>query len=378
MGLAKTSLGRGCCLPSKKQSRMSKLASFGFILTEILVLGTLLILSQVDDMVKVDKPFQIISIIIICVHVLIQTWELKIFLRPDPEEKFSLTIQGSHVRKTSRHRRTMYGVAYSEEVRVAYDRNPDGILVYFRKVISSSNTSPYCQPSSLPIRGWFTFFHCIIALTLLICVIGTFITFRDNYSYYYYNSYYHPLGRIPFLLPVLFLVSLILHTPVLLSSYYTADDCGFCIPIFNVGYTRWFKHMNAYTNMIQQNILVKNGQKLQQEGDQLEIAVRKNMQKIEGSDGVTYHNVGPQTAKRYQDQVVLLHLLLAQEHDKVCKNVFPEYNIENKGVSFTLTAKEIETLEMFAEKANERVDDANDNVHIDINEMNTTNNTETI
>ena len=102
------------------------------------------------------------------------------------------------------------------------------------------------------------------------------------------------------------------------------------------------------------------------------------MQKIEGSDGVSYHNVGPQTAKRYQDQVVLLHLLLAQEHDKVCKNVFPEYNIENKGVSFTLTAKEIETLEMFAEKAKERVDEANDNVHIDINEMNTTKNTESI
>ena len=73
-------------------------------------------------------------------------------------------------------------------------------------------------------------------------------------------------------------------------------------------------------------------------------------QEVVGADGVVYKDVGPMTAKRYQDQIVLLHLLLAQEHDQVAKQALPEYNLDGKGVPFTLTAQEIRLLNEFAEK----------------------------
>eukprot|EP00092_Neocalanus_flemingeri_P040814 GFUD01044432.1.p1 GENE.GFUD01044432.1~~GFUD01044432.1.p1 ORF type:complete len:360 (-),score=74.57 GFUD01044432.1:432-1511(-) len=333
MAYAKTSIGRGCCKVSKKQKRISKLASFCFVLTEILVLAAVLILPA-TDVVEIKKWPQMIIIIILSIHVLMQLWELKVFIKPDSGEKFSLTVQGSHERKKSRHQTSMYGVTVSDEVRVDYDRNSEGILVYFRKVTSSSKTGLYCQPFLLPFRGWFTFFHVIIALTLMTALILPV-----------YES-----GKRPLVLPILIFVSLILQIPVVASSYYKAEDCGFCCGFY--AYTRWFKHTNAYTEMIQQNIQAKHGQRLQQEGEQLELAIRRNTQQTEVND-VTYRNVGPQTAKRYEDQIVLLHLLLAQEHDQACKEVFPEHSIQNKGVSFILTAEEIEALNIHAEQAME-------------------------
>eukprot|EP00092_Neocalanus_flemingeri_P025210 GFUD01027341.1.p1 GENE.GFUD01027341.1~~GFUD01027341.1.p1 ORF type:complete len:348 (-),score=54.85 GFUD01027341.1:143-1186(-) len=320
MAYAKKSIGRGCCKVSKKQKRISKLASFSFVLTEILVLATVLILPA-TDVVEIDKWLQMVIIIILSIHVLMQLWELKVFVKPDSGEKFSLTLQGSHKRKKSRHRRTMYVGTVSDEVRVDYDRNSEGILVYFRKVTSSSKTGPY-QPFLLPFRGWFTFFHVLIALTLMICSIIIYV------NYYAINEYpYLPvseIGKHPLLL--LLFVSLILQITVVVCCFFMC--VGFA-------YTRWFKHTNAYTEMIQQNIQEKHGQHLQQEGD------------------VTYHDVGPQTAKRYEDQIVLLHLFMAQEHDLACKLVFPEHSIQNKGVSFILTAEELETLNMHAEQAME-------------------------
>eukprot|EP00092_Neocalanus_flemingeri_P108781 GFUD01139718.1.p1 GENE.GFUD01139718.1~~GFUD01139718.1.p1 ORF type:complete len:270 (+),score=42.82 GFUD01139718.1:73-882(+) len=258
MAYAKTSIGRGCCKVSKKQKRISKLASFCFVLTEILVLAAVLILPA-TDVVEIKKWPQMIIIIILSIHVLMQLWELKVFIKPDSGEKFSLTVQGSHERKKSRHQTSMYGVTVSNEVRVDYDRNAQGILVYFRKVTSSSKTGLYCQPFLLPFRGWFTFFHVIIALTLMIALIHPV----------------HESDKRPLVLPILIFVSLILQIPVVASSYYEAEDCGFCIPL-GYAYTRWFKHTNAYTEMIQQNIQEKHGQHLQQEGEQLELAIRRN------------------------------------------------------------------------------------------------------
>eukprot|EP00092_Neocalanus_flemingeri_P040819 GFUD01044437.1.p1 GENE.GFUD01044437.1~~GFUD01044437.1.p1 ORF type:complete len:376 (+),score=83.83 GFUD01044437.1:73-1200(+) len=349
MAYAKTSIGRGCCKVSKKQKRISKLASFCFVLTEILVLAAVLILPA-TDVVEIKKWPQMIIIIILSIHVLMQLWELKVFIKPDSGEKFSLTVQGSHERKKSRHQTSMYGVTVSNEVRVDYDRNAQGILVYFRKVTSSSKTGLYCQPFLLPFRGWFTFFHVIIALTLMICTIIIYSNY-DDYKDYTYLSV-SELGTQPLVLPLLLFVSLILQTTAVVSSYYQAEDCGFCLPLFCIGYTRWFKHTNAYTDMIQQNIQAKHGQRIQQEGEQLELAIRRNTQKTQVDD-VTYPDVGPQTAKRHKDQIVLLHLLLAQEHDQACKEVFPEHSIQNKGVSFILTAEEIETLNIHAEQAME-------------------------
>merc|ERR1711936_1377137 len=310
--------------------RMVKLESFGFCFAEILALTTILLLSHFG-LVEVEEWLVVILIVVLVLLTLIQLWELKVFLKPNLDEKFCLTIQGSHERKASRHRRTVYGVTVSDEVRVDYERNPDGILVFFRKVTSmNSKKGPCCQPFFLPFRGWFTFFHGTIAVALFIFFMN------NNISGANYPSSF------------LLLTTAILEMVVMMSTYFSAEDCGCCF--ITMSYTRWYKHTNAYTEMIQERIQTKHGQKLDQEGEQLETAVKINMMKRE-VEGVTYHDVGPQTAKRYQDQVVLLHLLLAQEHDQVCKQVFQEHNIENKGVSFTMTADEINTLEKFAKEA---------------------------
>ena len=265
----------------------------------------------------------------------------------------------------SRHKRSLYGVTVSDSVNIEYNRNADGILVYFRKVgTHGSTTGPFCQPFLLPLKGWFTFFHVLIALTLVICTLA-------HHSYSTFNGFEYlsgaKIGTHPALLSILLVVSSILQIPAVMASYYRAEDCGFAMP--GIGYTRWFKHTNAYTDMIQQKIQGKYGEKLLQEGDQLELAIRRNMQKT-NRNGVEYTDVGPATAKRYQDQLVLLHLLLAQEHDLVCKEVFPGHNIENKGVSFTLTAEEIDTLNTHAEQAMEAQerDVASGSVTVDIDE----------
>lgn len=345
MSRASVVVGRGCCSASKKQKRLSNLASFVCVLLEIILLVAMLVLGSEGD-VNMEGWLRVIIIIILSLHVLIQMWDLKSVLWPNLGEKFSLTIQGSHARKPSRRRTTMYGVTISEEVRIDFDRNADGMLVYFRKV-TSSNTGPYCQPFLLPLKGWFTFFHILIALALVICTIIVFSSYNEYKDYEYLSV--EELGTYPALLSILLLITSALQIPVIMAFYYRAEDCGFCLPIFWIGYTRWFKHTNTYTDLIQQNIQSKHGQRLVQEGDQLELAIRRNMQQM-SVNGVSVHNVGPQTAKRYEDQIVLLHLLLAQEHDLLCKQVFPEYNIENKGVSFTLTAEEIDTLNKYAQQ----------------------------
>jgi len=328
MGYANTSVGRGCFPLKKKQKRASKYVSFAFCFAEILALAAILILSHFD-LVEIEEWLVVILIVVLVLLTLIQLWELKVFLKPNLDEKFCLTIQGSHERKPSRRRRTMYGITVSDEVRVDYERNPEGILVFFKKVTSNNSTGIYCQPFLLPLRGWFTFFHGSIAVTL-------FIFFTYNISGSNYPSSF------------VLLTTTILEMVAMTCTYFSAEDCGCCF--LTMSYTRWYKHTNAYTEMIQERIQAKHGQRLEQEGEQLETAVKKNMMKRE-VQGVTYHDVGPQTAKRYQDQVVLLHLLLAQEHDQVCKHVFQEYNIVNKGVSFTMNTEEINTLEKFAEES---------------------------
>merc|ERR1719450_1752784 len=303
-------------------------------------------------------------ILIICLHLLLQIWEMKEFFFPNHGEKFSLTIQGSHQRRPSRHRTKMYGVTVSDKVTIEYNRNPDGMMVYFGKVREgslSSKTSPYCQPFSLPLKGWFTFFQVLIALTL---VTITLVYYLHSFNKYYMlkvaemgvDPFYkdhlnsvlvNELGSYPSLLFILLILASLLQIPVVMSTYYRAEDCGFYM--IWLGYTRWFKHTNTYTDLIQQRIQAKYGDRFKEEGDQLDSAIKQYPNEAT-VDGVTYRDVGPATTKRYQDQLVLLHLLLAQEHDQVCKEVFPEKNIDGKGVSFTLTAHEIDTLHDYAEK----------------------------
>jgi len=354
MARASVVVGRGCCLSSKKWRRKSNFASITFGILETMVLIVMLGLSGgdtktdhwiSDGLVNLIHWMNSITIVIICIHSLIIAWGLKEIFWPNHGEQFSLTIQGSHERRPTRHRRTMYGVTVSDNVTIEYNKNPEGMLVYFRKVKEgSSTTGPYCQPLLLPLKGWFTFFHVMILLTL--------ITSTTIYYIYSNADDLHFLGNLETyssLLFILLIVATILQVPVVMSSYYRAEDCGFCCPLLWVSYTRWFKHTNAYTELLQQKIQAKHGEKLKQEGDLLATAIRQNMQSVD-VNGVTYRDVGPATTKRYQDQLVLLHLLLAQEHDQVCKEVFPEKNIEGKGVSFTLTADEIDILNIYAEK----------------------------
>jgi len=357
MARASVVVGRGYCSSSKEQRKRSKLASIIFALLETVVLIVMLGLSGndiktdhwiSDGMISLIHWMRIISIVIICIHTLIIAWGIKEFLWPNHGEKFSLTIQGSHERRPTRHRRTMYGVTVSDNVTIEYNRNPDGLLVYFRKVKEgSSTTGPYCQPLLLPLKGWFTFFQVLILLTLITSTIIYYIYCHADDVYD--GGFLSNLGSYPSLLFILLIIASVLQVPVVMSSYYGAEDCGFCCPLLWVSYTRWFKHTNAYTELIQQKIQAKHGEKLKQEGDQLATAIRQNMQRVD-VNGVTYRDVGPATTKRYQDQLVLLHLLLAQEHDQVCKDVFPEQNIEGKGVSFTLTADEIDTLNIYAKQ----------------------------
>jgi len=353
MARASVVVGRGCCSSSKKWRRRSNLASIIFAILETLVLIVMLGLSGhvtktdhwiPDALENLIHWMNIIASVIICIHTLIIAWGLKELLWPNQGEKFSLTIQGSHERRPTRHRRTMYGVTVSDNVTIEYNRNPEGTLVYFRKVKKgSSTTGPYCQPLLLPLKGWFTFFHVMILLTLITSTIIYYVFNSDDLGFLGNLETYSSLQFI------LLIVASILQVPVVMSSYYRAEDCGFCCPLLWVSYTRWFKHTNAYTELIQQKIQAKHGEKLKQEGDLLGAAIRQNMQKVD-VNGVTYRDVGPATTKRYQDQLVLLHLLLAQEHDQVCKEVFPEKSIEGKGVSFTLTADEIDILNIYAQE----------------------------
>ena len=269
---------------------------------------------------------------------------------PNPEEKFSLTIQGSHQRKPKRFRTKDNGKTVSETHQVDYERNPDGVMVFFRRVFRSNVSAGY-QPFHLPLQGWFTFFHVLITGTLFVC-------FRLIYSYYSTCIYLYDDKNCSttddewasfITLLVLMSLSTVSQIIITLATYYRAKDCGYYFFPF-IAYTRWFKHTNAYTEMIQQKILSKHGQLLVEEGDELHLAIQQDAQKTVGADGVLYKNVGSMTAKRYEDQIVLLHLLLAREHDQVAKKALSEYNLNGKGVPFTLTAQEIRLLEEFAEK----------------------------
>eukprot|EP00091_Calanus_sinicus_P016455 TRINITY_DN35819_c0_g1_i1.p1 TRINITY_DN35819_c0_g1~~TRINITY_DN35819_c0_g1_i1.p1 ORF type:complete len:219 (-),score=31.17 TRINITY_DN35819_c0_g1_i1:139-795(-) len=216
MSRASVVVGRGCCSASKKQKRLSNLASFVCVLLEIMVLVAMLVLAGVGE-AKMEGWLRVFVIIIVCLHVFIQMWDLKGFLWPNPGEKFSLTIQGSHARKPSRRRTTMYGVTISEEVRIDYDRNADGMLVFFRKV-SSSNTGPYCQPFLLPLKGWFTFFQVLIALALVICSIVMFSSYNEYRDYEYLSM--EELGPHPTLLPILLVIASALQIPVIMAFYF--------------------------------------------------------------------------------------------------------------------------------------------------------------
>merc|ERR1712059_141637 len=101
---------------------------------------------------------------------LIQLWNVWILLgKVEKKEKFCLTVQGTHQRKQNRSKRTIYGVAISDQIRVEYEKNPEGILVFFRKLSSGSsrsNTGPACAPFNLPLQGWFPFLQFLGLATL--------------------------------------------------------------------------------------------------------------------------------------------------------------------------------------------------------------------
>jgi len=334
--------GRGCCLPSSKEVKNSKIVSLVFAAIEIGLLATALIFIGVNDNLHKYTKVQVILGIIITLLLLIYLWDFKVMYYPNPEEKFSLTIQGSHQRKPYRFRTKDNGKTVSETHQADYERNPDGVMVFFRRVFRSNVSAGY-QPFHLPLQGWFTFFHVLITGTLFGLLCYSYIYLYDCRNCYPTVVLYTPLVLLSF--------SILSQIVITIATYYRAKDCGYCFYPFIV-YTRWFKHTNAYTEMIQQKILSKHGQRLVEEGDQLHLAIHQYSQEVVGADGVVYKDVGPMTAKRYQDQIVLLHLLLAQEHDQVAKQALPEYNIDGKGVPFILTAQEIRLLDEFAEKEN--------------------------
>jgi hypothetical protein len=259
---------------------------------------------------KMQSWMCITIIAIICLHLLIQIWNLKELLMPNLEEKFSLTIQGSHEHVPARSRRTVIGITVQDGDVIQYNENPEGILVYFRKFKeSASTTGPYRQPCLVPLKGWFPFIHTLIFVALFICCLFEFI-------------YKEGQGSIFGIL----IVCVILQPLVMFASYYSSEDCGFCCLL---SYTRWFKHTGAYTQLVQKRIqtkLLHEVQTWQQEGEQLSIATNTQ---------------------------VLLHRLLAQEHDQLFKEVFPGYHIHNEGVSFTLSAQEINSLNTYAKKIEE-------------------------
>merc|ERR1712198_359009 len=352
--------GRGHCLPSSKDLKNSKIVSLVFAALEIGCLATVLIFIGVNAHLHSYTTLQVILGMIITLLLLIHLWDFKVIHYPNPDEKFSLTIQGSHHRKASRSRTTMYGVTVSETHRVDYEKNPDGVMVFFRRV-SGSNVSAGCQPFHLPLQGWFTFFHVLITGTLCVCFVLIWYSYSScEYLYDGVNCYstVDTDDARPSFITLLVLMSFSTFSQIVitLATYYRAKDCGYCFYcIYCIAYTRWFKHTNAYTEMIQQKILSKHGQRLIEEGDQLHLAIHQYRQETVGADGVVYKDIGPMTAKRYEDQIVLLHLLLAQEHDQVAKQALPEYNLDGKGVPFTLTAHEIKLLKEFAEKEKNRL-----------------------
>merc|ERR1712133_256674 len=127
-------------------------------------------------------------------------------------------------------------------------------MVYFRIIREGSENIPYCQSFSLPFKGWFTFFQVLIALTLVTSTI----------VYYFQSFNINNLESYPSLLFLLLILSLLLQIPVVMSTYYRAEDCGFFMPCFWLNYTRWFKHTNSYTDLIQERILAKYGDRLKE------------------------------------------------------------------------------------------------------------------
>merc|ERR1712198_637567 len=96
--------GRGHCLPSSKDLKNSKIVSLVFAALEIGCLATVLIFIGVNAHLHNYTALQVILGIIITLLLLIHLWDFKVMYYPNPEEKFSLTIQGSHQRKPKRFR----------------------------------------------------------------------------------------------------------------------------------------------------------------------------------------------------------------------------------------------------------------------------------
>jgi len=339
MSYFKTTVGRGCWTVSTSARKKLQLIN---ILLWLLQLGTgipsLLLKGRDHDTDWQENPYWYLLIYTLVQQSLIQLWNVWILLgKVEKKEKFCLTVQGTHQRKQNRSKRTIYGVAISDQIRVEYEKNPEGILVFFRKLSSGSsrsNTGPACAPFNLPLQGWFPFLQFLGLATLTTHI--TRLTLSLNSSDYMA------------LLALLYL-TLIIQISIFLSSYSVAQDCGCMFPLFFIGYTRWFKHTSAYTELLQDQLQVKFGQQLKAEGEQLEQAIRRNSSRTMRPDGVEVRNVGPVTKKRYDDQIRLLHVLLAAEHDKTWKEATPE-TMETGGASFIVTREEMERLEVWAEE----------------------------
>lgn len=346
MSYFKTTVGRGCWAVST--SARKKLRMVNLVLW-LLQLGTgitfLLKKSRDPGYFPPNTDWQKYLLIFTLVQQsLIQLWNVWIILgKVEKKEKFCLTVQGTHQRKQNRSRRTIYGVAISDEIRVEYEKNPEGILVFFRKLpsgSSSSNTGPACAPFQLPLQGWFPFlqFLGLAALTTYVTLLA-----------YYYHSHYYLFYSYQMTMLALLCFTLVVQVAIFLSSYSVAQDCGCMFPLLFIGYTRWFKHTSAYTELLQDQLQAKFGQQLKAEGEQLEQAIRQYTSRTMRPDGVEVRNVGPVTKKRYDDQVRLLHVLLAAEHDKSWKEATTE-TLETGGASFIVTREEMERLEEWAEE----------------------------
>jgi len=262
--------------------------------------------------------------------------------KPDQKEKFCLMVQGSHQRKENRHRTTVYGVTITDELKVEYERNPEGILVFLRKLPSEgcNSSSGWVQPFSLPFLGWFPFLQFLCFATLTVGL-----------------SWLPPLSNHPDSIPLVSLYYLVLavQVAILLTTYLGAEDCGY---FFCCSYTRWFKHTSAYTEVLQDQILDKFGQQLKEEGEQLELEIRQHTTTTTNAEGVEIWDVGPLTKKRYDDQVRLLHLFLAVEHEKAQKKAMPE-TMETGEASFIMTREEMDRLAELASACRREVEGVN-------------------
>ena len=342
---SKATIGKGCCLPSESDFKKAKIISIVLGALEIGLLVAILILNEIYFHLKIWWAFPFILGIPITVLSLMYLWDLKMIFIPNHEEMFSLTIQGSHQRNISFGRRTkrlFMGIIVTDTQTkdVYYERNYDGIMVFFTRFSGSNALS---SPYDFPFQGWFTFFHILIIGPLIACFV--------KISYFFIR--YDDLNSLT--LCVLMGASILSHLGSTITTYYRATDC--CCDIGCIVYTRAYKHTNSYTEMIQQSILSKHGPSLKEDGDRLDYAIKQITHGTVRANRVVLKDVIKGIANRYDDQLVLLNLLLAQHHNQAAKQVLPEYNVDNQGVPFLLTMKEIRILDQFAKKENEHLTD---------------------